>query len=87
MGDVVDFFLFVILMPLIARFVQWRVGSSKAPKYLSKKWLKQAVIGSTSQWLAQLGPSHARRAQAIETKFEAPARKPHRRPPRSGGQA
>jgi hypothetical protein len=63
MGDVVDFFLFVIIALLTARFVRSRVESSKAPKYLSKKRLKQAVIGSASQWLAQLRPSYAPRVQ------------------------
>jgi hypothetical protein len=39
----------------------------KAPKGLSKKHMKKPEIYSNSRWLAQLGPSHTQRAQAIET--------------------
>lgn len=70
MGDVVDFILLVILVLFIVRFVMWRVKTHKAPKDLSKKQIKKPEIDSNSRWLAQLGPSHTQRAQAIETTFQ-----------------
>lgn len=70
MGDVIDFILLVILVLFIVRFVMWRVKTHKTPKDLSKKQIKKPEIDSNSRWLAQLGPSHTQRAQAIETTFE-----------------
>jgi type IV secretion system protein VirD4 len=71
MGDVISFLVFVVVVLLIVKFVRSRIKSHKAPKYLSERKMKRAEIESNARWLAQLGPDHAQRAQAIQSMFEA----------------